>query len=283
MEVIRADTAGFCMGVDMALNKLDAILGSEESDRPIITLGPIIHNPQVMSRYAALGVSVAETPAEVPDGAICIIRAHGVPKAREAELDNRGVTIIDATCPRVKKAQLLIERESAEERHLLLYGEADHPEVKGLLSYALDDAFVFGSRAELEDHDLVPDRKYVLAAQTTQDRQEFMALSHEMEANPDIDVVVLNTICDATKHRQAEAVAVAEIVDHMVVVGGYSSGNTRRLAQVCEEAGTPCTHVEIPDELPLNDLKKATCIGLTAGASTPKDLIDAVERVLQGL
>lgn len=282
MDVIRAETAGFCMGVDMALNKLDELTSGGET-RTIHTLGPIIHNPQVLERYAQMGVSVADLPEDVPAGSICLIRAHGVPKAREAELAMRSIDVIDATCPRVKKAQLLIERETGDGRSLLLYGETDHPEVAGLLSYARAETFVFGSREELEGHSLAPDKAYVLAAQTTQDKQEFMNLSHELENDPALDVVVLNTICDATKHRQAEAVAVAGVVDHMVVVGGYASGNTRRLAQVCREAGTPCTHVETPDELPLDELRDLGTIGLTAGASTPADIIDAVERVLQDL
>ncbi len=281
MEVIRAQTAGFCMGVDLALNKLDQIIKEKGSGRNVFTLGPIIHNPQVLEQYAKLGITVAKTPDKVPAGVVCLIRAHGVPKAREAQLQERDVVVIDATCPRVKKAQLLIEREAAGGRRLLLYGEADHPEVQGLLSYAGGDALVFGSPEELKTLD--PQAKYVLAAQTTQDKLVFTRISKEMTNNPELDVTVLSTICDATKHRQAEAVAIAELVDHMVVVGGYASGNTRRLAQVCKDAGTPCTHIETPAELPLNKLHTAKCIGLSAGASTPSKLIDAVEKILEAL
>ncbi len=283
MEVIRAQTAGFCMGVDMALNKLDQIIEEKGTGRDVFTLGPIIHNPQVLERYKKLGITVAETPGKIPAGVVCLIRAHGVPKAREAQLQERDIVVIDATCPRVKKAQLLIEREAADGRRLLLYVEADHPEVQGLLSYAGDDALVFGSPEELEALDLNQQAKYVLAAQTTQDKLVFTKLSEEMTNNPELDVTILSTICDATKHRQAEAVAIAEIVDHMIVVGGYSSGNTRRLAQVCKDAGTPCEHIETPEELPLEKLQKAKCFGLTAGASTPSELIDAVEKILEAL
>ena len=283
MDVIRAETAGFCMGVDKALIKLDQIIAERGDGNGIYTLGPIIHNPQVLARYGENGVIVADSPDKVPAGAVCLIRAHGVPKAREAELGQRGVTIIDATCPRVKKAQLLIETETAKGRSLLLYGEADHPEVAGLLSYAVGETFVFGNLEELAAHALTPGSKYVLAAQTTQDKKIFARLAGEMEQNPTLDVTVLQTICDATKHRQAEAVALAGIVDHMVVVGGYTSGNTRRLAQVCTDAGTPCVHVETPQELPLDALRQAKTIGLTAGASTPADLIDAVEAMLKSL
>lgn len=283
MDVIRAETAGFCMGVDKALIKLDQIISERGDGDGIYTLGPLIHNPQVLARYGDNGVVVAKRPEDVPPGSVCLIRAHGVPKAKEAALEGKDVTIIDATCPRVKKAQLLIEKESDKGRSLLLYGEADHPEVAGLLSYAGDDAFVFGDLDELTAHPLVAENKYVLAAQTTQDRQVFAKLAEDMEADPSLDVAVLHTICDATKRRQAEAVALAGIVDHMVVVGGYSSGNTRRLAQVCKDAGTPCVHVETPEELPLDQLRSAETIGLTAGASTPADLINAVEKTLSEL
>lgn len=271
------------MGVDKALVKLDQTIKSRGSGNGIYTLGPIIHNPQVLARYAASGVVVAESPDMVPEEAVCLIRAHGVPKAKEAELAARRVTIIDATCPRVKKAQLLIENECSDGRRLLLYGEADHPEVAGLLSYAGENAFVFGDLDELAAHTLDKDDQYVLAAQTTQDKQVFAQLAKDMENDPTLDVVVLHTICDATKHRQSEALALATQMDHMVVVGGYSSGNTRRLAQVCRDAGTPCVHVETPDELPLDELRGDTNIGLTAGASTPADLIDMVECILIGL
>ncbi|MGE4506267.1 MAG: 4-hydroxy-3-methylbut-2-enyl diphosphate reductase [Desulfovibrionaceae bacterium] len=283
MKVIRAKTAGFCMGVDLALNKLDKLIEKEGGGQGLHTLGPIIHNPQVLCRYAGMGVAVAESPAEVPEGGVCLIRAHGVPRERLAQLKARRVRTIDATCPRVKKAQVLIRRESEKGRTLLLYGENDHPEVQGLLSYALPGAVVFDSREELENRPPSPGTPYVLAAQTTQDRQVFLDLAREMEARPELDVVVLNTICDATRLRQDEATKLAGQVDRMVVVGGYSSGNTRRLAQVCREAGTPCVHVETVDELPLEELAKAKTLGLTAGASTPKDIIDAVERALEAL
>ncbi|MDD4731482.1 MAG: 4-hydroxy-3-methylbut-2-enyl diphosphate reductase [Desulfovibrio sp.] len=283
MEVIRAETAGFCMGVDMALNKLDRLIQENGAGLPVRTLGPIIHNPQVLARYEAQGVFTAETPAQVPTGAHCVIRAHGIPRDVEQALRKQGVDILDATCPRVKKAQTLIARQCARGRTLLLYGEAEHPEVKGLLSYAGDDAVVFGSPEELDPDGLDRARPYVLAAQTTQDREIFDALARKMKADPGLDVEVLQTICDATKLRQEEAMHIAMDVDCMVVVGGRMSGNTRRLVQVCETKGARCVHVEIPDELPLKELRSCQRIGLTAGASTPKDIIDAVEAALQAI
>ncbi|WP_272701142.1 4-hydroxy-3-methylbut-2-enyl diphosphate reductase [Desulfovibrio sp. Fe33] len=282
MEVILAETAGFCMGVDMALTKLDQLV-AEPDGHPIYILGPIIHNPQVLKRYADKGVIMVHDPAEVPAGAHVVIRAHGITRQVEESLRERQVLIKDATCPRVKKAQLLIERNTADGGKLLLYGEADHPEVAGLVSYAGNGHFVFGSAEELAGYELTPGERYVLAAQTTQDRVEFEAIAESLAGRGDLDVVVLETICDATKLRQTEAKELAKKVDFMVVVGGYNSGNTRRLAKVVTEQGTPCKHVETMEELPMNELAGYKRIGVTAGASTPRLLIDEVLAGLKAL
>ncbi|MGE4424253.1 MAG: 4-hydroxy-3-methylbut-2-enyl diphosphate reductase [Pseudodesulfovibrio sp.] len=282
MEVILAETAGFCMGVDMALTKLDQLV-AEPDGHPIYILGPIIHNPQVLKRYADKGVVMVHDPAEVPAGAHVVIRAHGITRRVEESLRERQVRIKDATCPRVKKAQLLIERNTADGSELLLYGEADHPEVAGLVSYAQNGHFVFGSADELAGYALTPGKRYVLAAQTTQDRVHFEFIAENLAGRDDVEVTVLETICDATKLRQTEARDLARTVDFMVVVGGYNSGNTRRLAQVVSEQGTPCKHVETVDELPLDDLARYKRIGVTAGASTPRILIDKVLAGLESL
>lgn len=282
MKVILAETAGFCMGVDMALRKLDTLI-DEAGERPIYILGPIIHNPQVLQRYGELGVTMAQVPEDVPDGAYVVIRAHGIPRQVEESLAGRDIKIKDATCPRVKKAQLLIARHTAEGRELLLYGEADHPEVAGLVSYAADGYFVFGSAEEMAAHALSKNDKYVLAAQTTQDRNLFDTLVRELVDNPKLDVTVLQTICDATKSRQKEAKQLAHKVDFMVVIGGLESGNTRRLAQVVSDEGTPSVHVETVDSLNLDDLRQHATIGVTAGASTPHGSINDVLSALESL
>ncbi|CCH48708.1 4-hydroxy-3-methylbut-2-enyl diphosphate reductase [Pseudodesulfovibrio piezophilus] len=280
MEVILAETAGFCMGVDLALTKLDSLV-ARANGRPIYILGPIIHNPQVLKKYAELGVIIAEKPEEVPDGTYLVIRAHGITRQVEAELAERDIIIKDATCPRVKKAQLLIARHTRKGEELLLYGEADHPEVKGLVSYAEDGHFLFESAEELASYPLVKDKSYVLAAQTTQDRALFDAMTQELAGDPTLDIVVLNTICDATKLRQREAKSLSSEVDFMVVVGGFNSGNTRRLAQVAMDNGTPCKHVETVADLDLDELTFYERVGVTAGASTPRHLIDEVLSALE--
>lgn len=280
-RVIRAETAGFCMGVDLALNKLDSLIEKEKT-APIYILGPIIHNPQVLEDYSNKGVITADSPDEVPAEAHVVIRAHGVPKQVETSLRERGVHVIDATCPKVKKAQLLIKRNTEDGRILLLYGEDSHPEVKGLLSYAPSGTFLFDSFEELKKVKLDKKKQYCLAAQTTQDRMIYDQASKFLQ-DQEYDVTRLQTICDATRQRQQEAIVIADNVDHMIVVGGRISGNTRRLVQVVEGQGTKCTHVEVAEELPLDELKKCNKIGLTAGASTPKHLVDAIRHILESL
>ena len=223
---------------------------------------------------------MVDSPDEVPSGVLVVIRAHGITRQVEESLRARDVKIKDATCPRVKKAQLLIGRHTNKDSILLLYGEADHPEVAGLVSYAANGYFVFDSEEQLAEYGLRKDTRYVLAAQTTQDRILFDKISKQLQSNTDLDVTVLETICDATKLRQTEARKLASEVDFMVIIGGYNSGNTRRLAQVVAEEGTPCKHVETYAELPVRELAGYSRIGVTAGASTPRVLID---QVLDGL
>lgn len=279
MDVVVAQSAGFCMGVGLALEKLEMVLEEAEPGERIHTLGPIIHNPQVLAEFAARGVQCIDQPAEARPGSTVVIRAHGITRQAEALLRARGVTVIDATCPKVSTAQKLISRETARGRSLLLLGEAHHPEVRGLLSYASPDAVVFETLEELTPQ-LVPGKDYVLAAQTTQDRAAFEQVRDFLRGVLGEDAPVLETICDATRVRQQEAIAVARQVDMMVVAGGFTSGNTRRLAQVVAARGIPCVHVETAGQLRAADFAGCRKIGLTAGASTPDKIIREIHAVL---
>lgn len=283
MELVRAKSAGFCMGVSLALNKLDEIIERKDIPGDIYILGSIIHNPQVVAEYAAKGVISADSPDEIPSGSIVVIRAHGITKQVQQSLAQRGIHVIDATCPKVKDACLLIEENTAKGRTLLLFGEESHPEVKCLLSYAGGQTIVFDNLEECKACDLDPSVKYCLAAQTTQDRHVFDSISAELLGRKGLDLIVLNTICNATRMRQKEATRIAEKTDFVIVVGGYNSSNTRRLAQVIETSGTSALHVETADELPVEKLRKLRGIGLTAGASTPKKIVDDVQSVLESL
>lgn len=284
MEVIRAEKAGFCMGVILALRKLDALLEKRgSSSRPLYTLGEIIHNPQVLESYARRGVRVAETPEGIPAGGIAVIRAHGVPREVKVELRRRGVLVAEATCPKIRRAQRMIRKEARQGRFLLLFGEEEHPEVRSLLSYASAGAFPFDRRESIEKFPLRPEGRYCLAAQTTQNRASFEELAGELAARRDCSVSVLRTICEATRQRQEEAIAIARRVDCMVVVGGFSSGNTKRLAEVVADRGTAVIQVETAAALPLEKLRGMRRVGLTAGASTPREVIDEVHRLLARL
>ncbi|MCH5276728.1 MAG: 4-hydroxy-3-methylbut-2-enyl diphosphate reductase [Desulfovibrionaceae bacterium] len=283
MRVIRGRNAGFCMGVALALRKLDEAVTS--APRRVATLGAIIHNPQVLAEYAARGVRVLHSPAEAEPGMTVVIRAHGVPREDEARLLAVGARVVDATCPRVKKAQMSIAEATAGGAQLWLYGDAEHPEVRGLLSYAAGSTRVFASCAEAAclPATLPPDGTAVLAAQTTQDRPAFDALRADLLEAMESRLRVLDTICDATRQRQQETLNLAEQVDALVVVGGRASGNTRRLADIAAGRGVPALLVETADDLESAFFSSVSVVGLTAGASTPKSLIDAVEQRLKEL
>lgn len=280
MELIIAETAGFCMGVDLALNKLDRAVANPPRGGTIHTLGPIIHNPQVLERYQKHGVAQTDGKHPLNAADVVIIRAHGIPRQIQEKLERQGVTLLDATCPKVKKAQILIQRQSDQGKHLLLFGERDHPEVQGLISYAPRHT-VFESLEELQSRQLDHETTHFLAAQTTQDRESFNAIRDFLRARVDENMTILDTICTATKDRQDEVRNLSRQVQAMVVVGGKNSGNTRRLAQIAKESGIYATHIETAEELPLQELAAFERIGLTAGASTPGWIIAEVASALQ--
>ncbi len=307
MHVIRAKSAGFCFGVSLALQKLDKALkehneaseqGQSARPRRLATLGPIIHNPLLVKEYEDAGVVCLKNIEQAQPEDLVLIRAHGVPCAEEAALRERGCFLADATCPRVKAAQLLIKKAcAAPENLLLLFGEADHPEVLGLVSYAACPRIVFSSLAELEQHRATLKAwaekgagSLALAAQTTQAKELFddiygLLQTHLERFNPEAakNFVLLNTICEATRQRQEELLQLAGQVEAMVVVGGKNSGNTRRLAELAEEKGLLTMHIETPAELQTEKLAGLQAVGLTAGASTPAKHIDAVENLLLSL
>ena len=285
MDVYRAKTAGFCMGVSLALQKLNTALerkGNDCAPARICTLGPIIHNPQVLADYESRGVVCVKEASQLHPGDVAVIRAHGITREVEKQVKQSGAEIVDATCPKVKKAQLSIAKATANGATLLLFGEADHPEVRGLVSYACGPAHVFGSAAELAELHLAESGPYVLASQTTQDRQIFQEIVAELRQRIG-NLVVLSTICDATRERQEEARNIASCVDVMVIIGGRQSGNTRRLADVAALNGIDTFLVERVEELAAENFLQKNRAGLTAGASTPKSLIDAAHLWLQSL
>lgn len=264
------------MGVSLALKKLDKALAMASGTGRIYTYGPIIHNPQVLEAYRRKGVLCAGSSSSMSPGDRVLIRAHGIPRQEERRLEELQVDVEDATCPKVKKAQLSISNATAGGEHLLLFGEAEHPEVRGLVSYANGPSAIFANRAELCRLELSSSQAYVLASQTTQDRQAFVEIEKDLGKRLP-RLTVLHTICDATGKRQAEALAISGKVGLMIVVGGRESGNTRRLADLAMRSGVKTLLVESVRDLSRELCGKIECVGLTAGASTPKSLIDEIE------
>lgn len=289
MKVMLAPSAGFCLGVSLALKRLDKELKRLQAGLTtgrLITFGPIIHNPLVIQSYAQRGVLCESDPYAIREHDRVVIRAHGIPRDVEQRLQQSGAVLADATCPKVKKAQLAIARASAGGSRLLLFGEADHPEVQGLVSYARNGHDVFGNLEELAALRIDPAAPCFLAAQTTQERDIFHAAIQQVQQRLGVPPLALDTICDATRDRQAEVKTMSLTVQIMVVVGGLNSGNTRRLAEVARSCGVPAIHVEQVNDLTPEQLAQLAApgvhtVGLTAGASTPDEHIAAVRDFLE--
>ena len=277
MKVKQAKTAGFCMGVRRALEK---VLGQAYKDPgPIFTYGPLIHNEQVMKLLESKGVRVAKDISALKEGTL-IIRAHGIPPQERKLLKGSGLKIIDATCPRVARVQALIRYHTHKGYLAVIVGEQDHPEVIGLKGHGNGRAFVISTSEEVS---LVPDgEKILVVAQTTQEKQTYERIVETIKKRFP-EALVFNTICDATESRQQEVRALATHVDGIVVVGGFHSGNTRRLAQVASSTGLPVFHVETDQQLDREKLSSMEIIGVTAGASTPNWMINKVVQKIESI
>ncbi len=265
------------MGVALALRKLDELVAGGGR---VATFGPVIHNPQVLAEYAAKGVECIGSPEEAKPDMHVLIRAHGIPKDVESALRRICLRCADATCPRVKAARNLIGKATAGGAPLFLYGESEHPEVRGLVSYAQGYFFVSSDIDDLSERIAACEGRMVLAAQTTQDSALFSELKGRALAKKGRMISVLDTICDATGRRQEDAIRIARETDCMVVVGGRTSGNTRRLREIVESLGVPAVQVETAGELDPAFFRGKKRVGLTAGASAPKRLVDEAEQWL---
>ncbi|MDY6837228.1 MAG: 4-hydroxy-3-methylbut-2-enyl diphosphate reductase [Thermodesulfobacteriota bacterium] len=277
MRIKLAKTAGFCMGVRRAVEIVLDVANSQEG--PIYTFGPLIHNPQVLEILAEKGVSILEDLSVKGPGSV-VIRAHGVPPQIKQALSDSGLTVIDATCPRVVKVQTIIAKYAKQGYGVIIVGDRDHPEVTGLLGYANGQGHVLSC---LEDVDRLPSlERAIVVAQTTQDGRFFNAVAHTIREHFS-HFKLFDTICDSTHRRQAEVRNMAKSVDAVVVVGGRNSGNTQRLAQVVEQEGVPAFHVEREEELDRKAIEPLQAVAVTAGASTPNWVIKKVCRTLEGL
>jgi 4-hydroxy-3-methylbut-2-enyl diphosphate reductase len=275
MRVEVAQTAGFCMGVTRAMDL--ALKAARERAGPLYTLGPLIHNKQAVASLEAEGVHTAEGPEDVPDGAAAIIRAHGVrPEIREA-MEARGVQVIDATCPHVLASQRRIAERSAAGASVIIVGDRDHAEIRGLVGHAQGHYAVISSPEEVDSVRL-PEPTCMIAQTTFSERTYHQIIEKARERFPEVEV--FESICSSTEDRQREVREMAERVDAIVVVGGLHSANTLRLAEIARSSGKPTVHVETADELDLGDLEGAMLVGVSAGASTPSWVIDEVVQSL---
>ncbi len=279
MEVLVADAAGFCMGVKRACQM--AFEAADSRPDGVRSLGPIIHNPQLVRRLAERGLGVVDSIDEVPAGSAVLIRSHGVPPEvyrRAAELE---LEVIDATCPLVRKAHRLTESLAAEGYRVVIVGEPDHPEVRALSAYAGLGARVVQTVEDVRALDSAP--RIGVVAQTTQLLGDYARLVGELLAKAD-ELKVFNTICNATALRQQAVEKLAELVDAIVIVGGKNSANTTRLYQRCrDKLGLPARHIETADELRPEWFTGMTRLGVTAGASTPDWIIDEVVQRLRDM
>ncbi len=276
MKIILAKRAGFCFGVKRATQMAFEAAGK---DKMTYTLGPIIHSPQVVNRLEEMGVKVLENRDSMNDGTI-IIRSHGVASNELAEAVNKKLEIIDATCPFVKKAQEHVKSLSQSGYGVVVVGDADHPEVQGIVSYGGDKVFVVGSGEEVKK--LPKMSKIGIVAQTTQSFENLKNAVTECLLRGG-EIRVFNTICDATAVRQEEAKELAKQVDCMLVVGGLNSANTRRLSEVCKELQRRTYHIETAAEIDPAWFEGVERVGVTAGASTPKWIIDEVMNRIEGI
>jgi 4-hydroxy-3-methylbut-2-enyl diphosphate reductase len=280
MKIIIAKTSGFCMGVRRAVEMVLDTPGKHAE--PIYTFGPLIHNPQVLEVLESKDVSILEEIPEKGEGTI-LIRAHGVPPDTKKRLKDCGFDVLDATCPRVIRVQTIIRKHARKGDASIIIGDKDHPEVIGLLGYAGENGHVASSIEELET--LPAFESAIIVAQTTQNT-EFFERVKNWAATHHPHYKIYETICGSTELRQAEVKRLAESVDAIIVVGGRTSGNTRRLFEIASKTGKPAYHIETEKDLETVDIRvlsAARQIGLTAGASTPNWIIKKVYKALESL
>lgn len=276
MKILRAEECGFCFGVRRAIE-----MATEHcrGDAKVYSLGPIIHNPQVIDRLSREGLRVIDSPEEADEGTV-IIRSHGVPETVIEEVRSRGLDVVDATCPLVRRAQKRAKELADAGYALVIVGERDHPEVQAIVANIQGSIVMEEQQLPGELHSL---RKIGVIAQTTQTPESFRRVIHRLIELPFEELRAFNTICTATVDRQQAALALARQVDVMFVLGGRNSANTARLAQLCDSTGVPTFHLETVEELTEEMTRDRSVAGVTAGASTPDWIINEFVEHLEGL
>lgn len=273
MEVVLAKTAGFCFGVKRAVEKVYEQAGKEN----VYTFGPIIHNEEVVRDLEEKGIHVINDVSELktlPKGTI-IIRSHGVAKNIYDEINKSGFEIIDATCPFVLKIHKIVEEQSKAGASIVVVGNENHPEVEGIVGWSMSKTYIIDSVEKAEEFKADPDEKLCIVSQTTFNYKKFEELV-EIISKKGYNVSIRNTICNATEERQTEARAIASKADAMIVIGGRSSSNTRKLYEICKSECDDTYYIQTLRDLDLYKFNSEGCIGITAGASTPNNIIEEV-------
>ena len=279
MSIVVADTAGFCFGVNRAVNMVNKLLAA---GKKVYTLGPIIHNKQMVDELASQGVEIAEKPEDVTNGATLVIRSHGVPLDVIDRINLLKLDYANATCPFVSKIHKIVNEASKKGKRVLIAGDGNHPEVEGIRGNCISESYVFKNLDELKK--LVKSNNFdnnmdtIIVAQTTFSVEEWQNCLNFLK-KVCTNATIFDTICNATSDRQKEAEKLSKSSDLMIVIGGRHSSNTVKLKDICEK-NCKTFLIETADELPLNALKEASCIGVTAGASTPAIIIKEVLKTM---
>ena len=281
MNITLAKSAGFCFGVKRAVETV--YKEAEAKGKPIYTFGPIIHNEEVVADLEEKGVLVVNSVEELkqkPVGTV-IIRAHGVEQNIYDEIRALGFEIVDATCPFVLKIHRLVEKYSKDNYHVVIIGNEAHPEVIGIKSWSAPEATtVLSSKDEAEQFEPLEERKVCIVSQTTFNYNKFQELV-EIISKKGYDIIVLNTICNATEERQTEAAEIAKEVDAMIVIGGKTSSNTQKLFEICKSECENTYYIQTIKDLDLSKLESVDNVGITAGASTPNNIIEEVQKYVR--
>jgi len=275
MGVTVAKTAGFCFGVKRAVEKVYEQIG--KTDKPIYTYGPIIHNEEVVKDLQEKGVSVIDTMEELAAlrDAVVVIRSHGVGKEVYDLLEGHGVELVDATCPYVKKIHKIVFEQSSAGNQVVIVGNEAHPEVQGIKGWGNAETKVIESLEDFEKLNLLKEKQICIVAQTTFNYNKFQELVEKI-SRKSYDINVLNTICNATQERQVEAKKIASEVDVMIVIGGKNSSNTQKLYEICQKECNKTYYIQTLDDLNPECISSACNVGITAGASTPNNIIEEV-------
>lgn len=272
-----AKSAGFCFGVNRAVDTVYKQINEKENQ--IYTYGPIIHNEEVVEKFSRQGVLVINNEDEITKlkKGIVIIRSHGVPEKIYHKLEKAGFDIVDATCPFVLKIHKYVHEYSEMGYHIIIIGNDAHPEVEGIKGWCkMGDTTVISDMKQANDFCVSSDKKICIVSQTTFNYNKFQELV-EIIKEKGYDIIVLNTICNATEERQTEAAALAQDAEAMIVIGGKNSSNTQKLFEICKKECENTYYIQTLDDLDMQKLQFIDNVGITAGASTPNNIIEEVQ------